>query len=130
LLPIPAIILGFVVHGWSKFALYLLYAIASAAVAWGLWKLQEWGRRLALAVLALGAVNSIACCVRPSLVTAYTAEINRSLGIVSSPLTPAYQNTMLIFSMSLGILFMAAIAAVLIRYRFAFRQPGAASQIA
>lgn len=125
LLPIPAVILGFAFHGWAKFAIYLLFAAASGAIGWGLWRLQEWGRRLALGMLALGVVNSLVYMVRPSMMARYTAEINRSMGIAASPLSPAYQNTLLAFSMSITVLFLIAIAVVLIRYRAAFRNSSA-----
>lgn len=121
LLPIPALILGFALYGWGKSAVYLLFATASAAIGWGLWRLREWGRRLALGVLAFGIVNSLVYIVRPSLAAAYTAEVNRAIGIAANPLSPAYQSTMIAVSMSFGVLFLIAMAVVLIRYRAAFR---------
>lgn len=125
LLPIPAMILGFALHGWGKAAVYLLFAAASGAIGWGLWRLQEWGRRLALGMLAFGAINTIVYVVRPSLMADYTAEINRSMGIAANPLSPAFQSAMLAFSLCLSVLFLIAFAVVLIRYRSAFRSSGA-----
>lgn len=127
LLPVPAMILGFALHGWGRFAIYLLFAAASGAVGWGLWRLQEWGRRLALGVLGFGIVNTVVYIVRPSLVAGYAAEINRSMGIAASPLSPAYQSTMLAFSMGISALFLIGIAVVLIHYRSAFRNSGLAA---
>ncbi len=35
-------------------AFFLIYAIANGAAAWGLWKLQPWGRWLAIVVSVIG----------------------------------------------------------------------------
>ena len=67
-------------HGWHRAAVYLVFAALQAAVAIGLWRLREWGRRLALGVFAFGGVQAAVCLVRPSLLLRYIAELNQIMG--------------------------------------------------
>lgn len=119
-LPLPAIAFGFAFHGWSKALIYLVFAVAMLAVGWGLWMRQEWGRRLALGLLAFGMLNTLASILRPPAMTQYTVEVNRQLGIQTTTLPPGYLTTMFFVCFAFGIVFAAGIAYVLIRYRAAF----------
>jgi hypothetical protein len=123
LLPLPLLLLGFILHGWQKTAICFAFAALQAAVGIGLWRLREWGRRLALAVMALAAVQCVVCVVRPSLLMRYNAELNRIMApIQPQTLPPQFQTMMLSVSFGFSILFCVAIAAVLIHYGYAFQQ--------
>jgi len=120
-LPIPALAFGFVLHGWGKLAIYVLYCCLQTAVGVGLWRMQEWGRRLTFGLLALGLVQSAFYALQPSLVLRYSAEINKLISPVPSPLPARFQSILFSASFGFSILFCVAIAAVLIHYRRAFR---------
>lgn len=122
-LPLPAVIVGLILYGWQKAVLYLALAALQAAVGIGLWRLAEWGRKLALGVLAFGVLQAAAYLVWPSLLLRYTAEANRIVGTVQSPLPAQFQTMIYGLSFGLSALFCIAIAAVLIHYRAAFRPP-------
>jgi uncharacterized membrane protein (DUF2068 family) len=124
LLPLPLLLLGFILHGWQKTAICFAFAALQAAVGIGLWRLREWGRRLALAVMALAAVQCVVYVVRPSLLVRYTAELNQIMvPIQPQTLPPQFQTMMLSASFGFSILFCVAIAAVLIHYGYAFQPP-------
>jgi uncharacterized membrane protein (DUF2068 family) len=122
-LPLPAVIFGLVLHGWQKAALYLVFAALQAAVGVGLWRLEEWGRKLALGFIAFGVVQAAVYLVRPALVLRYSAEVNQIMAPMPSPLPIEFQSMMYRTSFGLSALFCIAIAAVLVHYRAAFRQP-------
>jgi hypothetical protein len=122
-LPLPGFIFGIILHGWHRAAVYLVVAALQAAVAIGLWRLREWGRRLALGVLAFGVLQSAVCLVRPSLLLRYSEELNRIMGTMPSPLPAQFQITIYEMSFGLSALFCIAIAAVLVYHRAAFRPP-------
>jgi hypothetical protein len=48
--PIPAVLFGWMIDGWRKVALYLVFAVLAATMGVGLWKLKPWGWWLALAM--------------------------------------------------------------------------------
>jgi hypothetical protein len=120
LLPIPAMAFGVILHGWGKVATYLVYCCLQAAVGIGLWRMQEWGRRLTLGVLALGVAQSVFYAFRPSLIVRYTAEINKLISPVPPALPARFQNILFSASFGFSFLFCIAIAVVLIYYRRAF----------
>jgi hypothetical protein len=122
-LPLPAVIFGLILYGWQKAAIYLVFAALQAAVGIGLWRLHEWGRKLALGVLAFGVVQAAVYLVRPSLLLRYTAEVNRIMGTTQSPLPTQSQAMIYELSFGLSALFCIAIVAVLVYYRAAFRPP-------
>ncbi len=120
-LPIPALAFGFILHGWGKLAIYVVYCCLQTAVGVGLWRMQEWGRRLTFGVLALGLVQSAFYAFQPSLVLRYSAEINKLISPMPSPLPARFQSILFSASFGFSILFCIAIAAILIYYRRAFR---------
>jgi hypothetical protein len=122
-LPLPGFIFGLILYGWHRAAIYLVIAALQAAVGIGLWRLDEWGRKLALGVLAFGVVQAAVYLVRPSLLLRYTAEVNRIMGTIQSPLPAQFQTMIYGLSFGFSALFCIAIAAVLIHYRAAFRPP-------
>lgn len=122
-IPFPAAVFGWILYGWGKVALYLVFAGLEAAVGIGLWRLEEWGRRLALGVMALGLANSIVYLARPSLMVQYSAEVNRMIGSLQSPLPMESQTILYSSSLGFGVLISIAILAVLIYYRGAFKHP-------
>jgi hypothetical protein len=120
-LPIPALVFGFILHGWKKVAIYLVYGCLQVVIGIGLWRMQEWGRRLTLGVLAFGVVQSILYAFQPSLITRYSAEVNKLVSPVPPPLPAHFQSILLSASFGFSVLLCIAIAAILIYYRRAFR---------
>jgi uncharacterized membrane protein (DUF2068 family) len=130
-LPLPLVFLGLALRGWGKVAMCVGYGAVLGAAGVGLWKLKEWGRRLALGLQAFGLAQYIVYLVRPSLMTRYMDEINRAMGI-TQPQFPAQiqsmQSTMIGVSFGIGIVFLIAIAWILHRDRGAFKGPTAQLQ--
>jgi len=128
-LPLPAVFFGFLVNGWGKAAACFTYAILTAIAGTGLWRLQEWGRRLALALQALGVVQEIVCLARPAQLMQYMQEINRTLlaGMPQQQLqaqsAPYNQFAFYGATFGSGILMLLIVAGILHYYRGAFRPP-------
>jgi hypothetical protein len=129
-IPIPVTIFGWFFDGWGKVALYLVIAVMTTSVGIGLWQLKEWGRLLALAVQALGLVNTAVYLVRPSLILRYYAEIQQRMNPMQPQmqLPERFQTTIYSASFGFAILLYIAIAAILIYYRKAFQCPAEQSQ--
>ncbi len=125
-LPIPVVIFGVSLYGGQKTTLCLGLAAIQAAVGPGLWRLNEWARRLALAMTLLGAVQCGVYLVRPSLILRYTEEINRTMGLTQPPLPERFQTILMGGSFGFSVLVCLAVAFVLIHYRAAFKLPVAA----
>ena len=119
-LPIPALAFGFILHGWAKVVTYLIYCCLQIAVGIGLWRMQEWGRRLTLAVMALGVAQSVFYVFQPSLIARYSAEVNKLVSPVPSLLPAYFQSIILSASFGISVLFCIAITAILIYYRHSF----------
>lgn len=126
LLPIPAVLGGVIFHGWERSAIYFIFAAIQAAVGVGLWRLSEWGRRVALAMTALGVVQCGVYVLRPSLLLRYNKEMNQMMGIAQPQLPARLQSIMYSSMFGFSVLFCVAIAAVLIYYRTAFHRTFAA----
>jgi hypothetical protein len=122
-IPMPAAIFGWILDGWGKAALYLVFAGLAASVGVGLWQLKEWGRLLALGMQALGIVFCGVYIVRPSLMLRYIAEIQKRLTPMQPQLPEGFQTTMYSVMFGFSILLYIAIVAVLIYYRKAFQRP-------
>ncbi|HZP06394.1 MAG TPA: hypothetical protein VFB43_15965 [Terracidiphilus sp.] len=121
LLPLPALILGFALHGWEKAMVYVVFSALQIVGAIGLWRLEEWGRRLTMAFLAFGIVNCMVIVMRPSLVTRYGAEINQALHLAQQSQVPSrFQTIMSVGSSCTSILLFLATIAVLHHYRGKF----------
>ena len=122
-LPFPGAFLGFILHGWQRAAVYLCYAALLTAAGVGLWRLKEWGRWLAIAVQFVGLAQYAVYIARPSLLTDYAAEVNRTMN-VNQPQMPAHFQSMIYeISFGFGMLILIAIVWILIHYRAAFRRP-------
>lgn len=126
-LPFPMLILGFALYGWGKAAAYLAIATLQITGGVGLWRMQEWGRRLIVGFLAFGVVNCAFVVVRPSLYLRYSAELNRSmnlgLNLRPQPQLGSHLQTILSVGMScITILILLAIFWVLHHYRGRFDQ--------
>jgi hypothetical protein len=122
-LPLPGALFGWILYGWGKVAFYLVFAALEAAVGVGLWRLEEWGRRLTLGMIALGLANSVVYLARPSLMLRYNAELYRMMNLPQPELPAQFQTMIPIASFGFALLFFIAIAAVLIHYRGAFNRP-------
>jgi hypothetical protein len=127
-LPLPGAIFGWILHGWGKAALYLVFAVLTGAVGAGLWQLKRWGWRLALAMQAFGLVNVVVYLLRPSLWLRYIAEMNQIIIPAQPQLPERFQTMMYNASFAFGVLFCIAIVAILIYYRKAFQRPIELSQ--
>lgn len=121
-LPIPGMFFGFLVEGWRKAVLYVLFAAISAAVGIGLWRLREWGRLLGLGMIAVGFVQCIFFLVRPEQIVKYSADLSRQMAPMQPQMPEQFQTMLFRGSSLFSLLFCAAIAFVLIRYRAAFRR--------
>jgi hypothetical protein len=128
-LPLPGLVLGFLLYGWQRAAVYLVLGILSMMAGVGLWRLDERGRRLAIALPVLGALQNVVYIARPSLMTSYISEFNRSLNIPQTPMPAQFQTVMYSISFGAGTLFLIAILAILHHYRDAFKHPPESSQI-
>lgn len=126
LVPIPAAFFGAMVHGWPKAALYLAFATIEIAIAFGLWRLREWGRRLALGMMVFGFAQCFFNLLHPSLLIQYGQEVSRTMVPVQPQMT-VYSSAMVSFSSILSILLIAAICIVLVKYRRAFSPPPSAA---
>jgi len=124
-LPMPGVIFGWLLHGWEKAALYLVFAALEAAVGVGLWRMKKWGYQLTLGFMAFALIQSVVYLVRPSLVLRYTEEVSGIMRPIQSqpPLPAGFQTAMNEASFGFSVLIILAIAAVLIHYRAAFKDP-------
>ncbi|MGD0680462.1 MAG: hypothetical protein ABR990_00315 [Terracidiphilus sp.] len=129
-IPLPAALFGWIVDGWGKVAIYLVFSAVTASVGVGLWQLKEWGRLLAITMQAFGVVLCGAYLVRPSLMLRYSAEVQQRMNIMQpqSQLPERFQTTVYSASFCFAILLYIAIAAILIYYRKAFQPPAEISQ--
>ena len=128
--PLPGLFFSLILHGWGKVALYLVSAALLAAAGIGLWRLQEWGRLLVLALQVIGMVQHVVYLVRPSLYLRYTEEVNQIINPMQQPPSPLQIQSLLhTVSFGIGILFYIAIIAVLHYYRGAFARPAEPPQI-
>jgi hypothetical protein len=125
LLPMPAALFGLTLHGWHRLPFYFLFAALDGAAGYGLWKLREWGRRVAFLLQGIGIVNALVYVLRPSLLVGYSSEVNSALGLPQPYSTQPLQTPMIAVSMGLSLLFLIAVAFVLHYYRAAFQPPAA-----
>jgi hypothetical protein len=122
ILPFPATMLGFTLHGVGKGLLYAVFAGLQAAIGVGLWRMEEWGRRLELGFLGLGVVNCLVYMVRPGLMVQATREMYKSMSVPSQPLTPQMQSILYRGTFLVSILMMVAFMIPLIYYRRNFER--------
>jgi hypothetical protein len=120
-LPIPVAVFGWLFDGWGRVEIYLVIAALTASIGIGLWQLKEWGRLLALAMQALGLVNTAIYLARPSLMLRYSEEIQQRINPMQPQLPEHFQTTMYSVMFGFTILLYIAIIAVLIYYRKAFQ---------
>ena len=123
MIPFPALLFGMMLDGWQKAVYCLVFAGAQVLVGVGLWRLAEWGRKLALVLMAVGIVQCVFSMLRISQLSSFVADFNRRLGLPASPLPAQAQTIMFASSLGLSLLFIFAIVAVLIYYRSAFAKP-------
>ncbi|HUV69142.1 MAG TPA: hypothetical protein VMW15_05725 [Terracidiphilus sp.] len=128
-IPFPGVFLGFILHGWQKIALYIVYAALLTAAGIGLWQLREWARRLALAMQFIGLAQNVVLLARPSLMTRYTEQINRQMNLPQPQGVAQFQTAIYAISFGLGTLFLLAVVAILHHYRAAFNIPSGSPQI-
>jgi hypothetical protein len=128
-LPFPGAFLGLTLRGWEKAVFYLASGALFTSAGIGLWRLQEWGRRLALAMQVVGLIQCVVFTVRPSLMTKYSAEINGAMGVAQPQMSPQFQNTMYVFTFGFSALLAIGIIAILHYYRGAFRPTAAPPQL-
>jgi hypothetical protein len=133
ILPFPVLILGFMLSGWEKAAAYLAMAALQAAGGVGLWRMQEWGRRLMMGFQVFGIVQCAVVVARPSLYLRYSAEFNRSmnleLNLRSQQLASHFQTIASVGTSCISILIFLAILWVLHHYRARFDQSTGPPQI-
>lgn len=127
-IPLPGALFGWILDGWGKAALYLVFAALTASAGVGLWRLKEWGRLLALGMQAFGLVNTAVYLLRPALMLRYNVEIQQRLTPMQPQLPERFQTMIYSVSFGFGVLLCIAIAAILIYYRKAFQRPIEPSQ--
>jgi len=121
--PFPAILFGLMLNGWQKIVFCLMFGAAQAVVGVGLWRLAEWGRKLALLLMAVGVGQCVFSMLRVSQFVSIMADFNQKLGLPASPLPAQAQSVIFALSFGLSLLFIFAIVAALIYYRSAFEKP-------
>lgn len=126
-LPMPAYFLGALLWGWKKALLYLIFAVATVAAAYGLWTLREWGRRLAIAWQILGAAQVLVCLFFPLWMVDGNQAMAESMGLPVPSSDPAFEKVMMSFGLSVSLLLLLATLWMLHYYRAAF-QPLAATE--
>jgi hypothetical protein len=122
-IPVPALFFGAVIGGGGKIALFLAFALLELVIGIGLWRMVEWARRLALGMMALGAVNMIVYLARPSLMLKNMGEVYRAMQVAQPQFAPHVQNILIAETFSFSLLFIAAIAYMLHYYRARFIEP-------
>jgi hypothetical protein len=123
-LPLPALFVAWILHGGEKVAYFALYSGLELAAGFGLWRLEEWGRRLKLALIGFGAFNSIAIWARPSIMLRYSQEFNPYMNLGPQPQLPGRLQALLHFGMlGVSLLFLMAIVTLLHHYRGRFMPP-------
>jgi len=129
-LPLPASFLGLTLHGLGKVVLYLVYGMLLTAAGTGLWRLQEWARRLSQGMQLIGLAHLFLYIARPSLVTKYSEEIDRTLNLAQPQIPAQFQNTINAATFGFSALLLVAIMVILHHYRGVFgRPPVAPAQI-
>ncbi len=129
-LPLPGAFLGLTLRGWGKVALYLVYGGLLTAAGLGLWRLEEWARRLSLGMQLIGLAQFALYIARPSLFTRYSEEIGANMELTTQPQLPAqFQNTIYAATFGFSALLLIAIMAILHHYRRAFGRPDAPARI-
>ena len=127
-LPLPGAFLGLTLYGWQRAVVFLVYAVLATAAGVGLWRLEEWGRRLAMAMQLVGLAQFIVFLVRPSLMKDYSVEIDKAMNVPQLPQAAQFQNMLSSAMFGFEILFVFAILATLHHYRGAFRRSIGPSQ--
>lgn len=119
--PFPAVLFGFSFHGAAKVVFYVAFGLAQGVAGAALWQLKEWGRRLEIGLLGLGAVNCAVYLVRPTLLMRANAEVSRAM-LVQQPLwTEHFQTVLYRGTFGMSIVLIAAVMVVLVAYRSRFR---------
>lgn len=124
-LPLPTFLFGIILQGWEKSLALLLYAVAIAASAYGLWTLREWGRRLTIALQGLGIVQSLFLVTQSQVFLRYRDQLNQSMGIARPKLDFSQMQPFYWGIASVSILFFAAVLFVLHHDRAAFKPEAA-----
>lgn len=125
-LPLPTFLFGIILQGWEKSLVLLLYGVAIAASAYGLWTLREWGRRLSIVLQGLGIVQSLFLATSSRRFLSYNNRLNQSMGLTPPQLEFSQMQPFYWGIASFGILFLAAVLFVLHHYRAAFKPEGTA----
>jgi hypothetical protein len=118
--PLPVVFFGFTFHGAAKAVLYVGFGLLEGVAGVGLWQLKEWGRRLELALLALGAVHCLVLVVRPSLLTRMNAEVSRAMQVQQPAWTAHFQTVLYRGIFGFSVVLIAAFIVVLQVYRSKF----------
>ena len=129
LLPLPAFMFGWTLHGTGKAVVYAVMCGLDALTFMGLWRLREWGRRLTFAMLGFTALNLAFNFLRPSSFQQYQAEVHRMMSPSQPQLPMGFQNAIFGGSMIFGLIFCILIAAILVRHRAFFAPPASTPQV-
>ena len=122
--PFGANFLIWIFQGWQKIVFALVYGALFAATAYGLWHMKEWGRQLAIALQVVGLMQYITFLVHPYVFANYNAQIQNMMKLPQQMQDPLFYNQKIInFSMTFGMLFLIAILIILHYYRGKFRAP-------
>ena len=130
-LPLPAIFFSSILEGWRKVVLYLSFAAIEAVIGFGLWRLHERARKLALVFTGWGLLCTAYYLAVPSALERFQeacAKYSGALGTFAAtpPEMLGFQRTVMSFSFGFSVLWCAAIVWVLIYYRAAFQPPSEA----
>jgi len=126
LLPLPTFFFGVIFSGFASHILYLMMAILTAFVAYGLLHLDNRARIATIVILCLGPINSVFLLLPSGQAqfNLYNQQIMEKFRIPGTPPTPMpdFTHTYMAFATVLGLLFNAALFWILYRYRGDFQR--------
>ena len=126
LLPLPTFFFGVIFSGFASHILYLMMAILTAFVAYGLLHLDNRARIATIVILCLGPINSVSLLL-PSGRTQFNVynqkvmEMFRFPGVPPTPM-PDFGYSYVVMSSVLVVIFNAALFWILYRYRGDFQR--------
>ncbi|SFS11582.1 hypothetical protein SAMN05421771_1989 [Granulicella pectinivorans] len=119
----PAYLMGFIVTGFAAHVVYAVFTVLCGYVAYGLFRLDNRARITALAYSAFGAVH-LGLNMLPSSqarMLVYLQQVNARMGVPPNPATTNLNASYQLFISVFGLVLMAVVVWVLIRYRPAFK---------
>jgi hypothetical protein len=124
-LPLPVIFFSSILGGWRKVVFYLSFAALEAVIGFGLWRLHEFSRKLAMVFTGWGLLYTAYYLAFPSALERFHQAYAKYFGALGSfaatpPEMLEFHSTAMSFSFGLSVLWCVVIVWVLIHYHAAF----------